>query len=355
LEKRINWFRVAIGATIGVAIVLTMFRYRYETAGSHIYRIDALTGRYCEYPCATTAAQPVVQNPSATPTRFNVEAYMAKQPVRDQLVYAQAKRLRAFQATLPIGESSFFGGMRTSLLRLDCIITGAFESSDGVLYVVYAHCQTIGPGCERYHFGFIDHATVNEIWLPHGSEPWMGMDLLSSSAGETAVVQAATDQGTTQYAVNTEKIVRTRPSSDLSGVDVSPPRVLSTGEGCVVDTSRAPTLVWAVGRGSKRAFISTQEFLRATNGILDVSDAGEGWCTHFHDVDLFVIGTDKESPSTFVIDHGTMEFAAPATPEMATANHMLLMRIEASPDGGITGWDYLNVQPRAVGAATVKR
>jgi hypothetical protein len=341
--SRINWAGVGlVTALIALAVIFT-FRYQFVTMANHVYRIDTLLGKYCEMPCAPTPGPPAMSN-GPTPTPFNEQAFMAGRPLQEQLAYASAQRIASLDASVP-HDGAYFTPFPAYYFHADDLIEGVFESSDGTLYAVASHCQMDGPGCERYHFAYLYHGSLNEIWLPHGMEEWTYMVLDPASGGETAVVDATAEDGVQyRYSVSTNGIVRepnSAPGTPQAGASAPETSGLSSGERCVVDTARdSNTLVWAVGvNGRRRALVAKRAFVDVTNGILQPSDAQGGYCQHFRGIDMLVVGGRDDRSATFVIDAKGIRFAAPAAPVAFTTHHMLLAITE---DPGVA-YDYFDV------------
>src|ERR1700736_2114141 len=210
LKMRIRWLWVIIVSALMVAVMLTIYRYHYVLVCSDVYRTDALAGQHCKYPCATIAPQ-VFPSQGPTPTPFNIDAYMATQPVNDQLKYARAKRLQLLQAPKPMSFANFGQQTQAAHFRLNALFHDVLEASDGRLWVIYETCAFIGPGgCSRYHFGMLDGEQLMEIWLPHDHGEWNSMGLTSASTPDAPVVRVS-QWGVTpsrQYRVTKRDIVQ---------------------------------------------------------------------------------------------------------------------------------------------------
>ncbi|MDQ6766957.1 MAG: hypothetical protein M3Z41_04025 [Candidatus Eremiobacteraeota bacterium] len=331
-----------------IALVLITFRDRYVQVGQDVYRIDALTGSFCRYPCETFPPQ-VLPSVGPTPTPYNREADIAQLPIGEQLAYARGDRFRKLQAAAgPFDMANFGQQMETVALHLDDVIKQAFESSDGMLYVVYSHCTSIGAGCERYHMGFIAGDSLTEVWLPHGPLPWLYMELLSSSTPDTAVVRASDQDGKIhQFAVSSRGIVHIPITRDGS-LDVRLPHALDSGESCRLEPrSGSSTMIWAIdAKGHQRELVSKRDFRNATENLIELTDVAEAWCTHFYDVNMLVAGDQYQQDVTFMLTPGRIRLAASNAPSFMTRHSMMFAETKTDKDGGVVGWDYCIARPK---------
>jgi len=347
LKMQIRWVWVAIVSAVMVGVLLAIYRYHYVWVGSDVYRIDAVTGHFCKYPCVTIPPQ-VLASQGPTPTPFNLDAYMATQPMNDQLRYARAKRLQLLQASKPMSMSNFGQQTEAVHFRLNALFHDVLEASDGRLWVIYETCAFIGAGgCSRYHFAMLDGDQLTEIWLPHDHGEWNIMNLTSASTPDAPVVRV-NQGGTTprQYRVTEHDIIQ-GPVSDevyLSNTATNYDKHLQSGETCRLNRSPAsPTLVNAVGaHGRVRPLVSKSDFLAATQNIVQVSDPDFIYCTHFLEADLLIVGYG-ESQATLVIAPG-LWLASPGAPFAITKHHLVQFTDVLDERGAPTGsWDYVNV------------
>lgn len=346
---------LGVGATL-VVLVLIVFRYQYVMSSSGVYRIDTLTGHFCQYPCTPEPFPPTpvtASTPTPAPTTFS--EYLANQPVDEQLGYAREQRFLALLALAPPANMANFGQQMTAAsFHADNLIGQGFETSSRALYVVYSHCASEGTGCEHYHLGILDGDTLQEIWLPHAlssglqSEYWQYMEVLSSSEGDTVVVRGQNSDGTThQYSVSSSAITEVKPST--SG-DLALPvlRTLGDGASCQIDNARdSPTFVWAmVAQGRKSALVTKNDFLAMTNKTIRLKDVDVLYCTHFQDVDMLVVGSSGMYV-TIVLKNGSLRLASPGNPIIITSHHLLLATTEVDSQGMVVPmWDYVHVRPK---------
>lgn len=348
INGKINWLRVLIPSAIIAALVLVTFRYDYVMNNSTVYRIDALTSRFCKYPCTPKPTQPPMPSPQPTATPISEAKYLANRPLKDQLANEAAQRMVGLEATVHMSDTNFGQAMSNSYFQTNSVIEQAFESSDGLLFVVSSTCAQIGAGCERYHFEIVSGDQLQEIWLPHKSGEWEQMNLQSSSYGRTAVVRAQTfgEQGPYGFEISGRSIVRV-PAPDLSQIDSSPSRRLADGTTCALETkATSPTLIWRVKTGRPRtALVSKAQLLDATQSAIRPSDVADAYCSHFHDVDL-LIALNDDARLIFVLAPGEFRFAGPGEPILETRNHMLLMQTDVDQSGSPIAWEYANMTPK---------
>lgn len=347
---RINWWRVGLMSSLLILLVLITFRYRYELVGSDVYRIDALTEHFCKYPCATFPPQDLA-TPGRSPTPFNVPDYISKQPVDEQLADAKVQRLKQLQSVAsPLDMANFGQAWTADTFHLEAGtgIKQVFEASDGQLYAISSSGALI-EGTEADHLALIEGGSWNEIWLPHRRGNWINMELLPSSAGDTAIIRAhdIVTGATREFAVSASQIARV-PVTKVELPYVPPTHMLHSEEMCAVEQSRlSPTLVWAVNRkGRWRPLVSKSDFLQSANNVVTVSDVRDALCDHFYDIDMLVVGDSYHIPTTFVITPDRIRAAVPASPAFMTKNHMILGRPQYTDMNELIGWDYVNVRPK---------
>lgn len=348
LKMRIRWPWVIVVSAIMVTVVLIIYRYHYVLVGSDIYRIDALTGHFCMYPCRTIPPQ-MYPSQGPTPTPFNIDAYMATQPIKEQLDYARAQGLRKLQARKPMSMSNFGQQTDTTSFRLDYLFHQVLESDDGQLYVVYESCAFVGAGgCDRYHFGTLDGNRLMEIWLPHDRGEWGEMVLLATSTPSAPVVRATQREGPAaphQYRVSKHDIIQVPVTKD-DDLSTQIDHRLASGETCRLERSRSSAaFVNATDpSGHTRALVSKSEFLAETENLVELSDPDLAYCTHFQDVDMLVVGYG-DSQVTFVVMRGRLWLASPASPFAITRHHLVLFTNVVDEQGALSGgtWDYVNV------------
>ena len=352
LKTRIRWPWVIVVSAIMVTVLLVIFRYHYVIVGSDVYRIDALTDRFCKYPCQTFPPQ-VYPSQGPTRTPFNIDAYMANQPMKEQLEYARSNRIQKLQAWKPMNMSNFGQQTEASHFQLDALFRQVLEASDGTLWVIYETCVFIGPGgCDRYHFGILDGQRLVEIWLPHDQGEWNAMGLAASSTPDAPVVRVGlwgdTPLPNRQYRVTKHDIVQGPMSAEgyFSNAAMDYDKHLRSGEACRLERSSAsPAFVNAVdSRGRARSLLSKSDFLAATQNIVQLSDPEYAYCTHFLDVDLLIAGY-RGDQVTFVVAPGRLWLASPAAPFAITRSHLLLLADVSGEEGAHSGgtWDYVNV------------
>ncbi|HXN08869.1 MAG TPA: hypothetical protein VN860_04330, partial [Candidatus Acidoferrales bacterium] len=277
LKMRVRWAWVIIVSAVIVAVLLVIYRYHYVLVGSDVYRIDTLTRHFCKYPCETEPPQ-VYPSQGPTPTPFNIDAYMSTQPMKEQLVYARAQRLRNLQASKPMSFANFGQQTQAAHFRLNAGFHDVLEANDGRLWVIYETCAFIGPGgCDRYHFGILDGEQLMEIWLPHDQGQWSAMGLAAASTPDAPVVRVSQwgDTPPRQYRVTKRDIVQGPVSSEgyLSNAATNYDKHLRSGETCRLASSPAsPAFVNAVdARGRARSMVSKSDFLAATENIVQLS------------------------------------------------------------------------------------
>lgn len=347
MRVRFGWV-LAISAVL-VALVLAIYRYHYVLVGSDVYRIDALTGRFCKYPCQTIPPQ-VYPSQRATPTPFNVDAYMATQPITDQLKFARAKRMRLLQAWKPMSMSNF--GQQTDAIhfRSNALFRDVLEASDGRLWVIYETCAFIGPGgCSRYHFAVLEGDKLMDIWLPHDHGEWNAMGLVGTSTPDAPVVRVSQwgAAGSHQYRVTRHDIVQEPVSGAgyLSNAAMDYDKHLRSGESCRLEPSSVSTaFVNAVDAHARtRLLVSKRDFLAATQNIVQLSDPEFAYCTHFQDLDLLIVGYG-EAQVTVVVEPDRLWLASPGAPFAITQRHLVQFTDVLDEIGAPTGsWDYVIV------------
>ena len=349
LKMRIRWPWVIVVCAIMVTVLLVIFRYHYVLLGSDVYRIDALTRQFCKYPCQTIPPQ-VYPSQGPTRTPFNIDAYMATQPMDEQRKYARVKRLLLLQASKPMSMSNFGQQTDAAHFRLSALVHDVLEASDGELWVIYETCAFIGPGgCSRYHFGILDGGQLMEIWLPHDHGEWNEMGLAPTTTLDAPVVRVGQWGATTlrQYRVTKNDIVQSPVSGEgsFSNGATNYDKHLRSGETCRLDPLPASAaFVNAVdARGRARSLVSKSAFLAATQNLVQLTDPEFAYCTHFHDLDMLVVGY-LESQVTFAVATDRLWLASPGAPFAITPNHLIQFTDVLDERGAPTGsWDYVNV------------
>ena len=349
ISAKINWLRVLIPSAIVVVLVLVAFRYHYFLNNSQVYRIDALTGGFCRYPCTPEPTSPTMPSVQPTPTPESEAQYVASLPLREQLANEAAQRMAALESTMHMSDTNFGQRFSNSYFRLNGVIDQAAETADGLLFVVYSTCAQIGAGCERYHFGIVSGETVQEVWLPHKGRDWYGMDMLTSSVADTAVVRGECfcDRDESEEFEVTHRSIQRVPLTNTPPLDSAVPRNLVSGATCAIDTSpKTTTFLWTVSAsGRKMPLISKAALLDATSDAIKLSDVETAYCSHFHNVDLLV-ASSGDARLIFVLAPGQFRLAGPGEPALVTHNHMLLEETDVDRDGNAIGWEYADMSPK---------
>ncbi len=327
-----------------IAAILIVFRYQYTLNGSTAYRIDALTGSFCAYPCTPAPTNPPLPaTPAASPTPFNEQGYAAQLPSDERLAYAANARVGALQSTVSMAYANLGQRLTNAYFRSDHLIKDGqgFEMPDGTFWVVYSTCASEGAGCERYDLAILDGETLHPIWLPHSGGDWYFMEMLASSSGGRIVVSASPPETTF---VVTEREIAQVPTMRERDLEAVPPRVLGDGSTCSMDRSPAsPVFVWATSTGkAKRPLLSKTAFLVAAHDAIRLTDIDDLYCTSFQGVDLLVAG-NGETKLTFVLAPPSARYAAPGEPIIMTNHHLLFRVIDEDAQGSVQGWGYAHI------------
>jgi len=347
LETRVRWLFVFIVSAASVMLVLLAYRYVLVPVGPDIYRIDALRGRFCKYPCHTPPPQPQA-SPGPSPTPSNWEAFVAEFPSSEHASMERSHRFDQLAALKPLSMANFGQQMDVTSFQLHLQFHQVLEASDGSLYVVAESCAWVGPGgCSRYHFGMLNADNFMEIWLPHQSGEWQQMEMAAASTPDEVVVRTMAWGGTQlhQYRVTRHDIVQTAITHD--GVFTNPiDHRLRSGETCRVEADPASAIyVKAVSAsGQTRPLVSKADFLAAAQHLITLSDPNLVYCTHFQEVDMLIAGY-YYTRVTFVVAQGHLWLAAPAEPSAITPHHMVLFTSVIDAQGHPSGdtFDYVNV------------